>query len=171
MQTLQPTQTTQVAPRPRRPKAIIAFAVAIVVAVGATIAIWAITKDDGPVAAKDARLELTFTGDDASYVGDRKITVGLAEVVLVNDANRPIWFVVQYFEPGSAALQAELDRGDDFVTDGSPPGQTPIFEELDPGRVTRSISLKAGTYLLTAAEASEENVHVWQPGVVEVVSD
>jgi hypothetical protein len=171
MQTLQPTQTTQVTPRPRGPKAFVALAVAIVVAVGAVIAIWAITNDDGPVAAEDARLELTFTGDGASYVGDREITEGLAEVVLINDATQPIWFVVQYFEPGSAALEPELALGTDFFTTGSPPGETPIFEQHDPGRTTRSIMLEPGTYLITAADASGDSTHVWQPGVVEVFSN
>jgi len=171
MQTMEPTQTTQVTPRPRRPKAIVALAVAIVFVAGAAIAIWAVTNDGGPVAAEDARLELTFTGDDASYVGDREIIEGLAELVFINDGTQPVWFVVQYFEPGSAALESELDRGTDFFTNGTPPGATPIFEQHDPGRTIRSILLEPGTYVLQAADASGDSTHVWQPGIVEVSSD
>ena len=171
MQTVQPTKAGHATTPSRRPRATLAIAAAIVLVVGAAIAIWAVTSDGEPVAAEDARIEFTFTGDDASYTGDREIVAGRAEIVMVNDGPAPVWFVVQYFEPESTALEAELDRGDEFVTKAMPAGETPIFQRLDPGRSTESIVLEPGTYLIGAARASGDSTHVWQPGVLEVVAD
>lgn len=172
MQTLHPTDTSQVTSRPRRSGLLAAIAIAAVVVVGAVIAIWAVTGDDGPTAAEDARIELTFSGDDATYAGDREIVEGRADVMLVNDASRPIWFVVQYFEPGSTAI--DLDRypeGTDFVSDGGPAGDPAVMEQIDPGSVTRSIVLRPGTYIVEAAEPGEDATHVWRAAVIDVVSD
>lgn len=175
MLTLEPTDTRLVAERPRWPRMVVAIAAVVVVAAGAAIGIWAFTRDSGPVAAEDARIELTFTGDDASYIGDREIVAGLADLVFINEWNRPAYLVVQRFDPGSALLDAELairPEGGDFFPDGPPSGDPVIMEQYAPGTVTESISLEPGTYVVEAGSAIDpEPTHVWRAAVIDVVAD
>ena len=171
MKTLTP-ETSSVETSPRRSRAVVATAVAILVAVGAAIGFWAVTGDGGPVAAEDARIELTFTGDDASYLGDREIIEGPAEAVLINDSSAPVWFILEYFVPGSAALN--LDRypeGTDFFPNEDLAGAARLMDVFEPGRVTQPIRLEPGTYIVEAAVADGGAPHVWRFAVIEVVSD
>lgn len=174
MSTMETMETTQQAEQPHRPRAIVVVAAVIVVAVGAAVGIWALTRDSGPVAADEARIELTFTGDDASYDGDREIVAGRGDVVFVNDGPVAAWFVVQYFEPGSAVAEADLARypeGTDFVTIEDPSGELVILDQYAPGRTTEPVEFRPGTYFIEAAVASPDSTHVWRPAVIEVVSE
>lgn len=176
MLTLEPTDTRPTTARSRSPRAIVAIAAVVVVAAGAAIGIWALTRDGGPVAAEDAQIELTFTGEDASYVGDREILAGLADVVFSNESDLPAYMVVQWFAPGSALLDEELanaPEGGDFFPGGKTPlGEAVIMQEFAPGTATESIELQPGTYLVEAGTALEPDpTHIWRAAVIDVVAD
>lgn len=174
MVTQEPTETREIAARPRWPRVVVVLAALVVVAVAA-IGIWAVTNDGGPVAAEDARIELTFTGDEASYAGDAEIVEGTADVVFVNESDLPAYVVVQGFDTGSAELEAELanaPEGSDFDANGGPQGEILLMDEIAPGSATWPILLEPGTYFVEAATAPDDApTHVWRTAVIEVVAD
>ena len=174
MLTQEPTETRQAAPRSRWPRAIAAFAVTILI-VGAALVIWASSSDTEPVAAADAQIRATFTGDEAFYTGDREVIEGLATLTLVNETDAVEWFALLRFDTGSAELDAELaiaDEGDDFVATENPP-VIPSNFLVSPGDPT-SVSkvLEPGTYIFDVTTAAAEGaLHVWRAGVITVVAD
>lgn len=174
MLNLEAGATTQTAEPHRRPSPILVVAIVIVAGLGVATGIWALARDRGPVPAEEARIEVTFTGADASYDGDRQIVAGLGEVVLVNDGTDPAYLVVQYYEPGSAVLEADLARypeGTDFVTIDQPTGELVILNQYAPGRTTEPVEFQPGTYYVEAALAGPDSTHVWRTAVIEVVAD
>jgi hypothetical protein len=77
----------------------------------------------GPVPADEARVEITFTGDGASFVGDREIAEGAVTVVFSNESDSAARFAILGYETGSDALAEELevmDEGDAVVTRDAP---------------------------------------------------
>jgi hypothetical protein len=178
MLTQEPTDTRQIAPRPRWPRAIVAFAATIVI-VAAAVGIWAITNDASPVAAADAQIEVTLTGNEAVYAGDREIIEGTADVTWFNESDELGWFVLARFDTGSAELDAELAQraeGEDFVTAQDPVGELVRMDQVLPagnfaGELTRPISFEPGTYILDAALEEGDLTHVYRAAVIEVVAE
>lgn len=179
MLTQEPTETKQIVARPRWPRAMVAFAATVVV-IGAAAVMWAIGTDDGPVAAGDARIEVTFTGDGTSYVGHREIFEGITELTLINQGETTASFVVQRFDTGSVELAENLAlaaEGGDFLTEDLPPGMVDIYEVLPAASgaspATPSILLEPGTYILDAGLGSDEidGTHVYRAAVITVVAD
>jgi hypothetical protein len=177
MLTQEPTETRQIAPRSRWPRAAVAFAATIVI-VGAAVGIWALTNDPSPVAAADAQIEVTLTGDEAVYAGDREIVEGTADVTWFNESDELGWFVLMRFDTGSAALDTELARaaeGGDFVTTEDPIGELVIMDQVLPagsfaGELTRTVSFEPGTYILDAGIDDGNATHVYRAAVIEVVA-
>jgi hypothetical protein len=179
MLTQEPTATEQIAQKPRWPRAIVAFAATIVI-VAAAVGIWALTNDPGPVAAGDAQIEVTFTGDAVDYAGDSEIYPGRAELEFTNDWTAQAWIIVHRFDTGSAELAAELARapmGVVFETTDGPPGDVILMEEILPelgsfsGSVTRPITIEAGSsYLLTVAVSGDDSTQVWMTALIEGVA-
>ena len=181
MLTQEPTETTHIAHHPRWPRAIVAFAATIVI-VAVAVGVWVFTGvDDGPVAAGDAQIDVTFTGDEVVYAGHSEISPGRATVAFTNNSEVQAWFAVHRFDSGSAELATELalaPEGGDYVTTELPGGYVILMEGVLPGlgsssgSLSRRIMLEAGnTYLLTAAVTGEESTHVWQAAVITVVAE
>ena len=121
--------------------------------------------DGGPVAAGDARIELTFTGDGTSYDGHREIIEGRAEVTFINKTNRPVWLVIQRYDAGSAELADELSLVQEGGSIPLPDGPLPDAVELN--RIMRSganrveIALKPGTYIIDAGIVDAGSDRLW----------
>jgi hypothetical protein len=155
----------------------VGFAATIVV-VGVAIGVWAISNNDRPVAAGDARLEVTFTGDTTSFAGDQMITEGLANVTFINESTERAGFVVMRFDTGSEDLAAEL-AAIPLGGDAPPPTVVPpnrvLIRIVEPGTsTTASIPLKPGTYLFDAGTLGETGwgEHIWRAAVsIAVVAD
>ena len=161
--------------RARRSWLWVAVVVAVTVAVAAAVVgIWALTTSR-PVAAEDAQIEVTFTGDEASYAGDTEVIEGTANVAFVNDTDRSAYAVVLRFETGSTELDEELatfPEGSDIVSATGPAGSTVLFELISPGSArTWEVPLEPGTYVLDAAKGSGQETHVWRVAVIEVVAE
>lgn len=178
MLTHKATEANRNVARPAWLKAIGAFTATVLV-IGAAVVIWGIANDR-PVAAGDARIEVTFTGDATSYIGHREIIEGEVELLLVNQAATRAWFVVQRFDTGSAELDEHLAygrEGEHFVTTAEPTGLVEFYQVLPAGSgaspATPSIVLEPGTYLIDAGlDADEgEGTQVYRAAVIEVVSD
>lgn len=178
MLTKEPTEARQLTAKPRWPRLAVALATTLVV-IGAGVVAWVIVDDGGPVAAGDARIEVTFTGDSTSYIGHREIVQGTATLTLINEWDEPAWFVVQRFDTGSAELDRNLalaPEGGDFVTSEGPPGAVRMTEVLPAASgaspATPSLNLQPGTYLIDAGHAEgEDATHVYRAAVIEVVAD
>lgn len=152
--------------------AVVALAAAVVV-VGVITVIWVISTDDGPVAAGDANIEVTFTGDGASYDGPQEVIEGDATITLINETANPVWFVVQRFDTGSDELAdqlASLPEGGNIVPDEQDraPGLV-LLRTVGPGPHPVTLTLQPGTY--TFETGFEFANTVWRPGVIEVVAD
>jgi hypothetical protein len=148
---------------------------AVIVAVAAAaVGIWALTTSR-PVAAEDAQIEVTFTGDEASYAGDTEVIEGTANVAFVNDTDRSAYAVVLRFETGSTELDAELatiPEGSDVVTAAGHGGATVLMEGISPGSTqTWEVPLEPGTYVFDAAKGIGQETHVWRVAVIEVVAE
>lgn len=172
MTTLESIETTHDTEHPSRRWTTVVV-VAVIVAAVAAVGVWALTQDNEPVAAEEARVELTFTGEEASFEGDREIVAGTGDVVFVNDGSVSAWLVVQYFEPGSNVLEddlAEYPEGTDFVTSDMPSGEAVIMQAYAPGRTTERLEFEPGTYVIEAAMANPGSTHVWRAAVIDVVA-
>lgn len=181
MLTQEPTDVQQIAKEPRWPRAAVAFAATIVI-VAAAVGIWAFANDNGPVAAGDAQIEVTFTGDEVLYTGDRQIVGGSsgATFVFVNESTATPYFTVQRFETGSPELAEELawlPEGGDILTTGRPRGNVQFMNPVSPkglaatGREVVSIPLVPGTYIVDAGVPDvANNTHVWRGAVIEVIA-
>ena len=173
MLTREPTETKPVIPRRRRLRLVGALTAAVVVFGAIAVALVA-SGDGGPVAAADAQIEVTFTRDGPSYVGDREIIAGEAEVIFINNADFPSWLAVHRYDTGSAELTDELARNSAagaFVSpaDQPTPAEMEVFQLFGRGANPVEITLRPGTYIIDTA-MDMTNV-VWRAAVIEVVSD
>ncbi len=144
------------------------------------------TDDDssgtaGPVPADEAQLELTFTGDGASFAGDREIAEGVVIVLFSNESDGAAIFTILGYETGSDALTEELEvmgEGGTVVTSDAPTAGyfeaefDDLGEAVAPGDYSWTVNLVAGnTYLF---DVGAEDFHVsgmWRPAVIEVVAE
>ena len=135
----------------------------------------------GPVPADEARVEITFTGGGASFVGDREIAEGAVTVVFSNESDSAARFAILGYETGSDALAEELEvmnEGDVVVTSDAPTDGyfevefDGLGEAAPIGSHSWTMDLVAGnTYLL---DVGAEDFHVsgmWRPAVIEVVAE
>jgi hypothetical protein len=173
MLTEEPSQTKYMTARPRWLRAVAAFA-AVLIVIGAGVT-WAVATDGGPVAAGDARIEVTFTGDGTSYLGDRVIIEGTIELTYINEATTPAWLALHRYDTGSDALAAELDflqEGENARPGDKAPGSDfQLLEVYEQGRHAVTIALLPGTYLIDAGPDWDEPTHVYRVAVIEVVAD
>lgn len=166
--------TRETMSRPRWPKAIAAFATTVVL-IGAVVVAWVLAGGDGPVAAANAQVEVTFTGDATSYLGDREIIEGTVELKYVNSATTPAWLALHRYETGSDALAVELD----FLLEGenglpgerAPSADFQLLEWFAQGSHAVSVPLLPGTYLVDVGPDWDGPTHVYRAVVIEVVSD
>jgi hypothetical protein len=133
---------------------------------------------DGPVAAADARIEMTFTDDGTSYLGDHQIIAGTATVTFSNETTRPVTLMAFGYESGSAALAEELEflkEGNNGVPSGLDPAEgffdPDIGGEYGPGNHTWTIDLVPGTYIFDASTGDMMTTGLWRVAVIEVVSN
>ena len=135
----------------------------------------------GPVPADEAQLEFTFTGDGASFAGDREIAEGAVIVLFSNEADGAAIFTILGYETGSDALAEELEvmeEGGTVVTSDAPTDGyfeaefDDLGEAVAPGDYSWTVDLVAGnTYLF---DVGAEDFHVsgmWRPAVIEVVAE
>lgn len=138
-------------------------------------------SDGEPVSADDAQLELTFTGDGTSFVGDREIIEGTVTVTFSNETDSEAIVAVLGFETGSAALAEELElleEGNSIVTSDAP---TEGFFEVEfegccelvpPGSYTWTMDLGSGnTYLFDVGFEDFHQSGIWRMAVIEVVAE
>jgi len=132
----------------------------------------------GPVAADEAQVEMTFTGDGTSYVGDRQIIEGTVTVMFSNESNDPLMLDVFGYETGSEGLAEELaflEEGNRGVPSGLP--ATGFYgvdydypDELEPGSHTWTMDLAPGTYVFDASAGAAFVDGLWRVAVIEVVA-
>jgi hypothetical protein len=171
MLTKEPTEARQVTAKPRWPRLAVALAATLVV-VGAVVVAWVLAAGGGPVAAGDAQIEVTFTGDGTSYDGDREIVEGDADITFVNDSDFLAWFVILRFDTGSAELAAELDlltEGGSVFSDTALPFDPEFNQTFAVGTHSVEFTLEPGTYIFDTG--MEFVAHVNRAAVIEVVAD
>lgn len=155
-------------------------AAAILVVVGVAVAAWSLSRDDGPVAAEDAQLEITYTDTGTTFVGDHEIVEGTVTVRFSNETDREVVMAVFGYETNSAALTEELE----FLEEGErgvPNGPLPVlgffdveFEggnDLVPGSHTWTMDLGPGTYLFDFGPDDFMTTGLWRAAVIEVVAE
>jgi hypothetical protein len=177
MTTQESNRTRKAAPRSRRSATLVAVAV---IAVGAGIAVvaWLMTSDGGPVAADEAQIEMVFTGDGTSHVGDHEIVEGMATITFSNETTGPVTVMAFGYETGSAALAEELELLEEGES-GMPTGVDPaegffdpsIGGDFEPGEHTLTVDLQPGTYIFDASTGDVMTTGLWRVAVIEVVSD
>lgn len=131
--------------------------------------------DGGPVPADEARVEISFTGDGTTFVGDREIVAGTVTVTYSNDSDAASILYVMGYETGSDALADELQVVEEggIVITGEPP-TAGYFEVLydqpvAPGTHTYTVDLEAGnTYLFDAGPEDFHQSGLWRLAVIEV---
>ncbi len=136
------------------------------------------TVDDLPVAAAEARIEMTFTDDGTSYVGDHQIIEGTATITFSNETTGPVTLMAFGYETGGAALAEELEflkEGDNGVPSGLDPAEgffdPEIGGEYEPGDHTWTIDLIPGTYIFDASTGDVMTTGLWRVAVIEVLSN
>ncbi len=137
------------------------------------------SDDDGPVAADEARIEITYTEDGTSFVGDRKVIEGTVTVTFSNETDSVAIVAVLGYGTGSAALAEELEvleEGNRVVTSAPPAAG---FVEVDfegagepvtPGGHTWTMDLGPGTYLFDVGPEDFHTAGLWRAAVIEVVA-
>lgn len=179
MLTHESSQAQQTASRSRWPRGMIVLAV-VVLAVGVALVAWLVTNDEGPVAADEAQIEMTYSGDEVSYVGDHQIIEGTVTITFTNESEREAMFIMFGYDTGSEALAEELA----FVSEGNravPTGPDPVagFYDVDfdysgdlsePGSHTWTMDLAPGTYIFDVGSADFMTTGLWRLAVIEVVS-
>jgi hypothetical protein len=133
----------------------------------------------GSVAADEAQIEMTYTGEGTSYVGDREIIEGgPATVTFSNDTTGLVLVDVLRYETGSDELAQELalvEEGNSVVPSG-PPGAGYVrawsggLGGLEPGNHTWTMDLEPGTYLFDAGPEDFMTTGMWRVAVIEVVA-
>lgn len=135
----------------------------------------------GPVAAEEAQIEMTYTGEGTSYVGDREIIEGgPVTVTFSNDTTEKVYVDVLRYETGSDGLAYELawlQEGNNVVPSSPMPieGYTRAWSGglsgLEPGSHTWTMDLEPGTYLFDAGPADYMTTGFWRVAVIEVVTE
>jgi len=132
---------------------------------------------EGPVAAADARIEMTFADDGVSYVGDHLIVEGTATVSFSNETAGPVTLMAFGYETGSASLAEELEylgEGDHGMPSGLDPAEgffdPDVGGEYEPGNHTWTIDLTPGTYIFDASTGDVMTTGLWRVAVIEVTS-
>jgi hypothetical protein len=178
MTTQESTETRQVTRRFRWSGALVAV-IAIIVIVGVAVLAWIMTNDEGPVAADEAQIEMTYTDDGTSFVGDHKITEGTVTVTFSNETTTTPEFVVFGYETGSEALAEELEfleEGDRGVPSGTLPAAGFFDVDFDPGELvpgshTWTMELRPGTYIFDVGPEDFMTTGLWRIAVIEVVAE
>lgn len=134
-----------------------------------------------PVPAEAAQIEITFTGDQADFVGDREIVDGTVTVTFLNESDDLAIFTVLGYETGSAALADELEvvaEGASVITGDAPTeGYVEVeFEgfgdRVPPGSHTWKMDLEPGyTYLFDVGPKDFHVSGLWRAAVIEVVAE
>ncbi len=135
--------------------------------------------DRGPVAADQAQIEIAFTDDGTSFVGDHEIAEGAVTFTFSNETESASIVAVLRYETGSAALAEELDRGGEgnLVVTSEPP--TAGFSEVDfegsgdpvlPGSHAWTMDLGPGTYLFDVGHEDFHATGLWRAAVIEVIA-
>ncbi len=101
------TETRQVNRRFRGPAALVAV-VAIIVLVGVAVVAWVMSDGEGPVAADEALIEITYTDDGTSFVGDREVIEGTVTVTFSNETDSGAIVAVLGYGTGSAGSPRSL---------------------------------------------------------------
>jgi ketosteroid isomerase-like protein len=153
------------------------FAIAVVsLGLGAGVGACADGDDREPtsdaVPAAEARIEVSFTGDGTSYVGDRNILEGSANLTFHNDSADDASLAVLRFDTDSEELAEELA----FIPEGSSempgdrmPASFEFLEEYPPGSHSATIELRTGAYLVdVAATGPADSTVVWRAAMIEV---
>lgn len=152
-------------------------AAAVVVVIG--LGIWGIfvLLGGGPVPADEARIEVAFTGDGTSFVGDREIVEGTVTVTFSNETDSDGILYVMAYETGSDALAVELEMievGGSLVTSDPPvAGYTEVLSDwpASPGTHSYTVDMEAGnTYLFDAGFEDYHQSGIWRMAVIEVVA-
>ncbi len=171
------TGTEQVTPRSPWSGTVLAI-VAVIVVAGIAVGVWLMVSDEGPVAADEAQMEMAFTGDGTSYVGDHEIVEGTATITFSNETSGSVTFMAFGYETGSAALAEELEfleEGENGVPSGVDPAEgffdPNVGGELAPGEHELTAELQPGTYIFDAAAGDVMTNGVYRVAVIEVVSD
>ena len=102
------TETRQVNPRSRQGRPALTAVVAIIVLVGVAVVAWVIRDDEGPVAADEAQIEITYTDDGTSFVGDHEIIEGTVTVAFSNETDSVAIVAMFGYEFDYAGLAEEL---------------------------------------------------------------
>ena len=134
----------------------------------------------GPVAADEAQIELTYTGEGTSYVGDREIIEGgPATVTFSNETTEKVYVDVLRYETGSDELAEELAflQEGKSVVPGSPEPSAGYVRAwsgglggLEPGSHTWTMDLEPGTYIFDAGPADFMTTGMWRVAIIEVVA-
>ena len=175
MQDANRTRPTTDRPRGSRTGVVVGliFVVAAIVAIA-----WVMTSSDEPVPADEAQIEMTFTADGTSYVGDHEIVEGIATITFSNETAGPVTLMAFGYETGSAALADELEflaEGESGVPSGVDPAEgffdPNIGGDFEPGEHTLTADLRPGTYIFDASTGDVMTTGVWRIAVFEVVSN
>lgn len=165
--------------RTNRRRGIVAV-VAVAVVAGVAVAGWIMTRDEGPVAAGDATIEITWTDEGTTYAGDHEIREGTVTVEFSNQTDHKATMAILAYETGSRWLATELDflpeEGDWGVPVGAPAiGYRDIeFDgagDLVPGSHTWTMDLQPGTYLFDVGAEDYRFTGLWRAAIIEVVAD
>jgi len=136
--------------------------------------------DIASVAAGTAHIEMTYSGNRTSCVGDRTIFEGTVTVLFRNDGDAPLKLDVFGYESGSGALAEELaflDEGGQGVPSSVLPAAgffrvvSEIPAELEPGTTTWTMDLVPGTYIFDVSEGAALVDGLWRVAVIEVVPE
>jgi len=134
----------------------------------------------GAAPADEAQIEITFTGDGTTFVGDRRIIEGNVTVRFSNESDGRTIVAVLGYETGSEALADELEvlaEGRSVVTGDLPTeGYFEVeFEgqgDLVPGSHTWTMDLGPGnTYLIDVGPEGFHTEGLWRAAVIEVLAE
>jgi len=135
---------------------------------------------DDSVAADQAQIQMTYTGEGTSYVGDREIIEGgPATVTFSNETTGLVLVDVLRYKTGSDELAEELalvEEGNSVVP-SRPPGAGYVrawsggLGGLEPGSHTWTMDLEPGTYVFDAGPEDFMTTGLWRVAVIEVVAE
>ena len=171
------TESRQVNRRSRGP-VVVAAVVAVIVLVGGAVVGWIMRDDQGPVPTGEAQIEITYTDDGTSFVGDHEIIEGTVTVTFSNETDSAAVVAFFGYDTGSAALAEEMEflaEGNRGVPIGAPAAG--FFEvdlegqdELAPGSHTWTVDLGPGTYLFDVGPEDFHTAGLWRAAVIDVVA-